>query len=71
MKLELMNQESEVVVSQEASASDKTRFCWSCGKPLLRYRIIKKEKSCIFLKIKLCCSHDHQFDSFELMIPIS
>lgn len=59
--------DSEVKVP-EASGADKTRYCNACGGILLRYRVIRQEKSCTYLKIKLCCSKDKQFDSFEIAI---
>jgi hypothetical protein len=53
-----------------AGVGDKERFCAECGTVIMRWRIIKQEKSCIFLKIKLCCAKDRHFDTFELKVPI-
>lgn len=48
-----------------------TRHCADCGKPVVRFRIVKdKEKACTFVQLELKCKSDGCFSDSSITIRI-
>jgi hypothetical protein len=59
--------------TNKTPTSDRPRFCGHCGGMIFRYRVVRVEKSCIVLKLKLYCGKRDcgRFEVLELSIPLT